>query len=171
MKIPKRTDEHVLEELSIRFFQNCLPSTWASSKAANDYGIDLQVDIFDSTDATPYKLYIQLKSSKIKSTGKFEKVRLRVATYNLLFNSLHVTMLVKFVHEINDAYYMLLVDLPDPDQNKKSFTINFPPNNRLSSIDWRQIYVYIKDVEDFKFTAAEAIRNRRRATKQDRNRL
>lgn len=47
MNLPQRPNNHVLEELSNRFFQTKLPKNWTTMKPQNDYGIDFIVNIFD----------------------------------------------------------------------------------------------------------------------------
>ena len=62
-RYPQRSNTHQLEELSERFFINSLPRNWRSEKPVGDYGVDLQVDIFENDNATGLELLIQLKSS------------------------------------------------------------------------------------------------------------
>ena len=60
MKLPQRPRQHVLEELSMRFFNLCLPENWTTTKPDNDYGVDLLVNIFDGTNASHYVILVQL---------------------------------------------------------------------------------------------------------------
>lgn len=162
MKLPQRPDEHILEELSSRFFQISLPKNWTTTKPANDYGVDLVVSIFDRYNASPYEIHIQLKSSQHVSGGSTERVPIRVSTYNHLNHLLHVVMLIKYIADENKAYWTLLVDLPEPNQANKTFTASIPRENTLSSIDWKNIESYIREIVDHKLTSADIIRNRKK---------
>ena len=163
-KLPQRTDSHILEGLSNRFFQNNLPKNWTISKPENDYGVDFVVNIFDGHNASPYQLNIQLKSSQkaTKAEAEHVKVTLKVSTYNHLKHQLHVGMLVKFIAEENEAYWILLVDIGTPNQHRETFSIKIPRNNRLSSINWKEIEAYIREIVDYKLNAGEVIQERRR---------
>ena len=77
-KYPRRTQTHVLEELSERFFRDKLPENWIAERPGNsDYGIDLKVDIFYGENATGLELLVQLKSSANSSNNDYESIRLK----------------------------------------------------------------------------------------------
>ena len=161
MKLPQRPETHVLETKSVRFFESCLPANWITTKPAHDYGVDTIVGIFDGHDATNYELQIQLKASQHSSGGDNEQITLRVATYNLLRSILHVVMLVKYIADENEAYWTLLVDIPEPSQDHQTFTVNISKENTLSTINWNEIAAYIKEIVDYKLEAADVIRKKR----------
>ena len=110
-RFPIRHDTHNLEALSERFFGNSLPTNWVSERITNDYGVDLRVDIFKSKRATGLEFLVQLKSSTRATKGRIERIRLRLPTYNYLVNKLQVVMLVKYIEETNEAYWILLRDI------------------------------------------------------------
>jgi hypothetical protein len=62
-------------------------------------------------------------------------------------------MLVKFIAKENEAYWLLLKDVPAPSQNQKSFTVQIPRVHRLSQIDWGQIQSYVRGVSGRKLAA------------------
>ena len=66
---PIRSETHQLEELSERFFRNSLPKNWLCERPANDYGVDLRVDLFEGNNATGLELLVQLKSSAKATDG------------------------------------------------------------------------------------------------------
>ena len=96
------------------------------------------------------ELLIQLKASENSTKGENEQVRIRTATYNHLRDTLQVVMLVKYVAEDDEAYWILLADVPEPNQEQQTFTVNFPKTNTLSNIDWKRIQKYIRQVTDEK---------------------
>ena len=50
---------------------------------------------------------------------------------------------------------MLLSDVPEPNKDKTTFTINIPKCNRLDRIDWTEIYEYVRDVTNRKLSVRE----------------
>lgn len=158
MMYPQRNENHQLEELSERFFASSLPRNWRSEKPGGDYGTDIKVDIFEGDNATGLELLVQLKSSHNASTSDFETIRLRTTTYNYLWDKLQVVMLVKYVEEENEAFWLLLSEVPEPNQDQDSFTVRIPKSNRLSSIEWHRIQNYVRDVTNGKLATRQ--RNR-----------
>ena len=77
-RYPNRSESHVLEADSERFFINCLPNNWTSEKLLNDYGIDQRVEIFNGDSAEGLELLIQLKASENENNdNEFDKFRLK----------------------------------------------------------------------------------------------
>lgn len=153
IKFPIRSESHQQEEASVRFFRDFLPRNWTAEKPVNDYGVDLRVDLFEGNQATGLELLVQLKASEASTEGDSETVRLKVATYNLLWNKLQVAMLVKFIESEGAAYWVLLKDIPSPSQDQETFTVHIPKSNRLSAISWSFIQEYVRSVTDRKLAA------------------
>jgi hypothetical protein len=169
---PQRVKSQRLEELSFRFFQQALPKGWTTEKHFYDYGVDLSVDIFDGERATGLELLVQLKASAESSGNETETVSLKTSTYNLLRDKLQVVMIVKYVHADNDAYWMLLRDVPTPTQQTKTFTIHVPKANRLSVIPWENIHAHIRRVTRTKLAAMRRLDlERRKQWKESGSRL
>lgn len=147
---PLRIDTHQLEEMSERFFRNQLPRNWTCEKPANDYGVDLRVDLFKGRSATGLELIVQLKASTEGSVGETERVNLKTSTYNHLRDKLQVVILVKYIESEDEAYWLILSEVPEPTQQNESFTVHIPKTNALSRIDWGGIYEYVRGVTDEK---------------------
>jgi hypothetical protein len=96
---------------------------------------------------------VQLKASKAAAEGAMETVRLRTTTYNHLRNRLQLAMLVKFVADDRDAYWLLFRDIPPPTQDNRTFSISIPKSNKLSAIDWDRIQQHVREVTDAKLAA------------------
>lgn len=158
---PTRPRSHNLEELSERYFNANLPENWTAEKPESDYGVDLRVDIFEGEYATGLELLIQLKASDTSVDGENESIRLRTATYNHLWDKLQVVMLVKYIADENEAYWLLLSQVPEPNQDQDTFTVSIPKQNKLSNIDWKYIKQYIREVTDEKLAARRRNRLRR----------
>ena len=62
--MPKRTRSHRLEDISIQRVERCLPDRWIVRRKDKDYGVDLEVEIFDESDeATGLIFYAQVKAT------------------------------------------------------------------------------------------------------------
>ena len=153
LKYPKRPRQHNLEELSKRYFISKLPNNWTTEQPDSDYGVDLRVDIFEGEYATGLELLIQLKASDTSVDEKNEKIKLKTTTYNYLWDKLQVVMLVKYIAEEDEAYWLFLNQVPKPDQDQETFTVNIPKTNKLSNIDWESIKQYIRSVTNEKLAA------------------
>ena len=78
--MPQRPYQHVLESDSRRAFEQRLPTNWTVEPREHDYGIDLDVEIFDGDSATGMRFGVQLKG-QVKS-DKPPRVTLKRSTLN-----------------------------------------------------------------------------------------
>ena len=152
-QFPRRSESHELEEASERYVRNRLPRGWTCEKPQPDYGVDLRIDIFENGAATGLELLVQLKASAEPTEGETEVLRLRTATYNHLRSKLQVVMLVKYVDQFDEAYWLLLKDIQAPAADQETFSAHIPKTNRLSAINWQAIQGYVRDVTDTKHAA------------------
>lgn len=144
---PQRHANHSQEERSVIFFRNSLPRDWNVNTVDRDYGQDLNIEIAENGVYRGLELVVQLKSSNQPYINEeHERQLFRVSTYNYLWANLRVVMIVKFVESENEAYWLLLKDLPEPNQVNKTFTINLPRENTLSTINWDNITNYVRDI-------------------------
>lgn len=155
---PVNSNEMVLENYSEIYFHRHLPHKWICEKPNRDIGIDQRIEIIeDDGCAKGLELLVQLKSSLILSSseqGNHIKISgFKVSTYNYLYDKLQVVMIVKYVKEIDKAFWILLKDVNSPNQENKTFTISIPKENMLDTINWRIITDYIQDVHYRKLRA------------------
>lgn len=162
--LPQRPEPHVLAERSEQYFRQCLPTDWICDKPASDYGIDLRVGLVADARVTSKALVVQLKATGAVPAGDHVATRLSVPTYNYLWNLLEVALLVRYVANENEAYWLLLKDVPLPDQARKTFTVHIPRANRLSRQPWTQIADYVSDIHQRKL---DAIRHQERIHNRD----
>lgn len=154
MQYPQRHNNHSLEERSLTFLRNQLPRDWNINSIDRDYGQDLNLEISEDGQYRGLELVLQLKSSKESNINNgFERQIFKVSTYNYLWNNLRVVMLVKYVEELDQAYYILLKDVEPPDQEQKTFTIYIPEDNQLHNINWNNIVEHVKMVSHKKLAA------------------
>lgn len=158
---PTRLETYNLESLSERYFESSLPRNWRSQKVYSDYGIDLRVDIYDNNQVKGFEFLVQLKASKTASKNNTEKIRLKLTTYNHLLNKLQVVLLVKYIEDINEAFWILLKDIPQPNQSQKYFTVHIPKNNTLSTFSWENFETHVQQITIDKLTTREQIEQMR----------
>lgn len=71
MQFPERPRTHVVESSSLKVFNNVIVDEWLVRELTEqDYGIDLQLEIFENSQATGKILQIQLKGSDAPSYDK-----------------------------------------------------------------------------------------------------
>jgi len=71
MQFPERPRTHVIESSSLKVFNNVIVDEWLVRELTEqDYGIDLQLEIFENSQATGKILQIQLKGSDAPSYDK-----------------------------------------------------------------------------------------------------
>ena len=153
-KFPIRHENHSLEEKSITFFRQCLPQDWNINSVDKDYGQDLNIEITEGGVYRGLEFIVQLKSSHDTDTqSSYERQVFRVSTYNYLWDNLRVVLIVKYIESENDAYWILLKDVPEPNQANETFTLKLPRENILSTINWSEIADYIRDITHRKLRA------------------
>lgn len=63
-------------------------------------------------------------------------------------------MLVKYVEELEEAYWVFLRDITPPkDEEQKTFTVHIPKENRLTAINWGKITTLIRYITNLKLGA------------------
>ena len=157
---PLRIENHRLEEESENYFRNVLPRNWTSFKPQPDYGIDLVVNIFDENIATSRELLVQLKSSRESnetSNGEGERLTLNVSTYNYLMEHLQVVLLVKYVASEEVAYWQLLSQIPEPNQENETMTVHIPKSNTFDDRNWGILRSYVEHIHLRKIGRREQI--------------
>jgi len=74
-KMGSRTQNHIIEDESRLFFRGLLPAHWVFRDKHEDYGIDCEVEIFD-TDGNPtgYVFWVQLKGTASKELNTIQSM-------------------------------------------------------------------------------------------------
>jgi hypothetical protein len=146
-KYPQRHSNHSLEESSITFFRQHLPKDWNLNSVDRDYGQDLNIEIAEAGGYRGLELIIQLKSSaNADNYQDTERQTFNISTYNYLWGNLRVVLIVKYIESENEAYWILLKDVPEPNQDNETFTMRIPRANSLSTINWDEIKEYVRNI-------------------------
>ena len=146
-RFPQRPRAHELEDESEAFFRQHVPRGWTCDRPQHDYGVDLRVGLTNSGNLNGQQLVIQLKAADRSDSPDWVTVRLRVATLTLLRGMLDVAMLVKYVAEDQEAYWLLLKDFTaQPTPGQQTITVRIPRVNRITAHPWADIAAHVQAV-------------------------
>ena len=136
------------------FFKALVPPEWTCESPEDDYGVDLRLGVARDGQVTGEQLVVQLKASAKDIPGDAVSISLTVPTLNFLRNMLEVALVVKYVAEEHEAYWLLLKDFhKKPKDDQKSVTLWLPRANRLSAQPWDRIGDHVRDVHSRKLNA------------------
>ncbi|TOB48511.1 DUF4365 domain-containing protein, partial [Vibrio parahaemolyticus] len=105
--------------------------------------------IIESNRASSRELLVQLKASQesnVTSDGLYERITLDVSTYNYLWDLLPVAILVKYVASEQVAYWQLLSQVPEPNQENLTMTVKIPRSQVLNDECWPVIRRYVEAI-------------------------
>lgn len=142
--MPKRIEAHRIDTKAVRTIFTHLHEDWlVRSLDERDYGIDLQLERFDSNDATGDFIFVQVKGTDKAFDEEVKLSGFPVDTINyalmfdvpfFLFHTSNVSKKTKFVWLQKYAEVRLEKDTPNW-KNQDSVTIYFPEENDLESND------------------------------------
>lgn len=150
-----RSKSHVIGEKAISIVKEILPNEWVAREINPDYGLDLDIELFDSYSddfiALGEHLYLQVKGTEnpIYKTFKFNglntdvlKFKLETAELNLverMGSAVPVLLIVVDIHSkniyqicLNDYIKNILLLQKPFYKNQHIVTINIPTRNILS---------------------------------------
>lgn len=158
MNFPIVHNNHTLEEKSILYFRKHLPPDWITNTVDKDYGQDLNIEICEGGMLKGLDLVIQLKSSQESNAiNDNERQSFSISTYNYLNANVRIVMVIKYVKEDDEAYWILLKDVPKPNQENETLTIYIPRKNKISSIKWDNIVFFVREVTETMITFSKAL--------------
>ncbi len=134
--MPKRPNQHKLEDLSRAKFQLVLPKRWVYRDKDKDYGIDGEVELFDQDDkAQGLLFYVQLKATESKEDETILNVDFNIETL-MYYKKLDVPVLLVRYSEFKDCFYikwLYNVDLFYSKKEAKTFRIKLEKENLWTS--------------------------------------
>ena len=120
--------QHQLEDLSRLKFGLTLPSLWVFRDKDKDYGIDGEVEIFDSNEkATGLVFWVQLKATRSKKERSIRGIDLSLETIRY-YKRLDIPVLLARYSEFEDIFYVKWTTDIDPfyaKKNAKTMRVNF----------------------------------------------
>jgi tetratricopeptide (TPR) repeat protein len=124
----KRVVQHQLEDLSRTKFRLVIPQNWVCRDKDKDYGIDVEVEIFDANDrATGLVFWGQLKATKSEDDSIVKNIDVKIETINY-YKSLNIPVLIVRYSAKQDLFYYKWandVDLFYAKKNAKTLRVTF----------------------------------------------
>ena len=110
----KRIKQHQLEDLSRNKFGLAIPRKWVFRDKDKDYGIDGEVEIFNSKErATGLVFLVQLKATASKQQRTIKGIDLSLETIRY-YKRLDLPVLVARYSEVKDKFYVKWATQIDP---------------------------------------------------------
>ena len=153
-RFPQRPDSHQIEDESIAYFARHLPRGWTCDRPQHDYGVDLRIGLATDGYVNGQQMVVQLKASQSAPSGEDVVFIIEVQTLNYLRDMLEVALLVKYIADEGEAYWLLLKDFESmPSEDQKTVTVRIPRANRVSGDPWAAIARHVAAVHHRKLNA------------------
>lgn len=136
-----RTRSQRLEEESITKFKSIVPSDWLVRDKPNDYGIDLEVEIFKNDLPTGLVFWVQLKATDSEKKSIIETVRFKKEKLRQFRSYAIPVLIVRYSSSRNDFYFTW---------SNRSLFLN-------SQDDSNNVSVKFYDTDKWNFKTADAI--------------
>ena len=145
--LPIRHRNHEIETLSERFFSNCIPVNWVLNPFRLDYGTDYNCEIAKDRKVTGLNFSVQLKGKEKELNKESIKIPLKKSTINRWLKRLEPTMLIVYIIEENEAYWIWFKEnTVDLTSKNDSFTISISREQKLSEISWTSVTEYVEKI-------------------------
>ena len=147
MPKPERTQSHILEERSRLYIRQNVPIEWIVRDVHYDYGLDMNIEIVEDNRVTGYNFSVQLKATSCTNSDKFVPIRLKSSTIEYMRTRLEPILIIVFVLDENEAYYLWLKDIAIHNYSaQKTYQIKVPKSNKISEVSWNYIANHVKQV-------------------------
>jgi len=149
----KRTIQHQLEDLSRFKFGMAIPSCWVFRDKDKDYGIDGEVEIFDSSEkATGLVCWVQLKATKSKQEATIKSIDLSLDTIRY-YKRLDIPVLLVRYSSVKDVFYTKWasgIDIFYAKENAKTMRVKFSDSDLWGDTTASTIEKYLSKVRAVK---------------------
>lgn len=145
----KRIKQHQLEDLSRHKFGLAIPREWVYRDKDKDYGIDGEVEIFNSKErATGLVFWVQLKATGSKQQRTIKGIDLILETIKY-YKSLGLPVLIARYSEVEDKFYVKWATKIDPFYAKdgaKTMRVSFSDSDILDEGKVIEIEKYLQQL-------------------------
>ena len=101
-----RSKTHILEEKSVHELRNIFPDQWVIREKGKDYGIDIEVEIFDKNEQpTGLVFWIQLKGTDSKSIKAKQSINMPLVKIRQLANYDVPVAIFRYNSDDNQYYF------------------------------------------------------------------
>jgi len=145
MSMPKRPRQHQVEDLSINALKHLLPREWVYREKDKDYGIDGEIEIFDTNNcATGIVFLVQLKATDSDDFSKQKRVQLSHEVINY-YRALELSVLiVRYIEKTKQLYIRWSYEIDTYGAKKGTKTFSFMMNENELWIDETPTVLYEK---------------------------
>jgi len=151
--MPKRVRQHQLEDLSRLKFSLAVPRNWVCRDKNKDYGIDVEVEIFDKDGrATGLVFWAQLKATESNDEAVIKNINLSIESIKY-YKSLEIPVLiVRYSEKQNCFYYRWAheIDLFHAKKNAKNMKISFGKEDTWNKDSHIKIEEYLGKIRAIK---------------------
>lgn len=151
--MPKRVRQHELEDLSRSKFSLAVPRNWVCRDKNKDYGIDVEVEIFDKDGrATGLVFWVQLKATESNDKAVIKNINLSIESIKY-YKSLEIPVLiVRYSEKQNSFYYRWAheIDLFYAKKNAKNMRISFGKEDTWNKDSHIKIEEYLGKIRAIK---------------------
>lgn len=151
--MPKRANQHEVEDISRSKFQLKLPRNWVYRNKEKDYGIDGEVEIFDKNkEPNGLVFWVQLKATESKIESTIMSVSLKVETLEY-YKKLEIPVLLVRYSLKNDSFlikWISNVDLFYAKKNAKTIKLKFLKKDVWNKSTSEEIEAYLKKLRNVK---------------------
>lgn len=145
-KMPIRSRNHVLETISEAYIKQQIPPQWILNKIPIDYGTDYNCEISIDNQVIGTNFSIQLKAKEKDSNKRYVIIKnIKRTSINRWLRRLEPTIVIAYVEELKEAYWIWVEkNTFDLTKNNKTFQLRISKENKVSTIDWSEIYQYVE---------------------------
>lgn len=151
--MPKRIRQHELEDTSRAIFKLALPEEWVFRDKPSDYGIDGEVEVFDSGEPTGFVFWVQLKATQAKDTKTQKSVRMKLDTLDY-YKRLDIPVLLARHSSRDNVFYVRWTHGIDTYYSRKNgiktVQVKFEKQDALTANKSSELRNYLQKSHDFK---------------------
>jgi tetratricopeptide (TPR) repeat protein len=130
--MPQRPRSHQLEDISKNAFKGTLPSEWVVREKSHDYGIDLEVEVFEPDGrATGLVFFVQLRATD--SVQRRATVSMDVAQIEYFASLDTPTAIVRYCEGDGSTHWRWAFNVEAPVSAQESLTVRFEPSDEWTS--------------------------------------
>lgn len=151
--MPKRVNQHEIEDISRAKFQLALPRKWVFRDKTKDYGIDGEVELFDNNKAPQGLVFwVQLKATESKEKSAILNVDFSIETLRY-YKTLDIPVLLVRYSDCDNSIYIKWIhniDLFFAKEGAKTFRIKLTEQDKWVDSSNSQIENYLKKIRHLK---------------------
>jgi len=102
--MPQRPRSHELDDEARRVFERALPPSWVTRPVSNEYGIDLEVEVFEDGQATGLLFKVQNKGTDAQGSRKIPPAKIKSRTFAYWAALDSPVLIVRYLASSGDLY-------------------------------------------------------------------